>query len=150
MPTLSNFLCRIYVMLVFIYFDMYIGLGRTCMVLRCIFGSKIQIMLRCKKTLTMLIVRMPKATQREVWAPDGITENPGGSTFEIFQESKPFLPPSLLLLCIKLPLPSDLTISISRLACGSPLPHPVYYQHNNLSEPLKTWVRSCYSFAQNF
>lgn len=41
MPTISNFLCRIYVMLVFIYFDTYIGLGRTCVDLRCIFGSKI-------------------------------------------------------------------------------------------------------------
>lgn len=65
-------------------------------------------------------------------------------------KNKPFLSPSLFPLCIKLLLPSALTIAISLLASGSLLPHPIYYQHNNPSvKPLKTGVRSFYSFAQN-
>lgn len=62
------------------------------------------------ETLTVLIFTMPKATQREIAAPDGIAENPGGSTFKIYQESKPLLPSSQFPLYVKAPLPPDLTI----------------------------------------
>ena len=48
-------------MLVLIYFDMEIELGRLCMYLSCTLGSRIQRMLNATETLIVLIGRMPKA-----------------------------------------------------------------------------------------